>query len=111
MSFDKTRDHWRRAIRLTMCRPKTDYFMHPTFGCIYQKILKKLFGLKNSKNTFGSGTQLFLCPLEALQCSFWKFGVFFIPSYRTIILYSFLLAWITFLSTKMIMHVFEDVFH
>ena len=66
---------------------------HPLF----QKVMKNLFGLKSSKNTFEQGY-----PGWSSEVLFSKISALFIPVNITII-YSFLLVWIRFLPWQIIM--------
>ena len=73
--------------------------MHPLF----QKIMKNLFGLKSPKNTFEQGYPGGLLPFWSSEVPFSKISGLFIPVNITIIFYSFLLVWITFLPWQIIM--------
>ena len=67
--------------------------MHPLF----QKLMKNLFGLISSKNTFEQGYPGGFLPYWSSEVPFSKISALFIPVNITIIFYSFLLVWITFL--------------
>ena len=67
----------------------SDIQTHPLF----QKVIKNWFGLKSSK----------LLPYRSSEVPFLKISALFIPVNITIIFYSFLLVWITFLPWQIIM--------
>ena len=77
----------------------SDIRTHPRF----QKVMKNLFGLKSSKNTFEQGYPGGLLPFWSSEVSFSKISALFIPVNITIIFGSFLLVWITFLPWQIIM--------
>ena len=77
----------------------SDIRTHPLF----QKVMKKLFGLKSSKNTFEQGYSGGLLPFWSSEVPFSKISVLFISVNITIIFYSFLLVWMTFLPWQIIM--------
>lgn len=87
-----------------MCLP---FGTHPFF----QKVIKKLFGLKSSNYFRLEGvTSCSFAFLKLLSAFFLKFHALFISSTNTII-YSFLLVWVTFFHWHIIMHIIEVVFH
>ena len=81
----------------------SDIQMHPLF----QKIMKNLFGLKSSKNTFEQRYPVELLPFWSSEVPFSKISGLFIPVNATIIFYSFLLVWITFLPWQIIMQTWK----
>ena len=79
MSFDKTRDHQRLEIRLIMCKPLIEYFMHPHLDASLKNTLNIYLvwkAKKKKKNTWQWYTVVFL---EALQCFFGNLVPFLFP--------------------------------
>ena len=81
------------ALYASECR------IHPLF----QKVMKNLFSMKSPQNTFEQGYCSGLLPFWSSEVLFSKMSALFIPVNITIIFYSFLLVWITFLPWQIIL--------
>ena len=79
----------------------------PRLDPLFQKVMKNLFGLKSSKNTFEQGYPGGLFTYGSSEAPFPKISAPFISVNITIIFYSFLLMWITFLPWQIIMQMLK----
>ena len=90
MSFDKTRDHQRLEIRLIMCKPLIEYFMHPHLDASLKNTLN-IYLVWKAKKKQKHLTVVHSCFFGSSAVLFWKFGAIFIPSYISTIPFSLLL--------------------